>query len=254
MAVAVLGLLAAGDPAYAISVKSAITDADWVSMKSGFQGVNGSIYALACDASGTLYVGGRFRSAGEVMANNIAKWDGSSWSALGTGLNFAIHALAVDASGNVYAGGEFWKAGVVKHCQMGRLVVVCPRDGDGRHYLRPCGRRIRQYVCRRRVYNSRGRCCQSYCQMGRHDVVCPRRRGWTVLFRPCGRRIRRCVCRWRFYNSRGRCCQSYCQMGRLDVVCPWRGDGWQSFRPCGRRLRHCVCRRRIFNRRKPCCQ
>ena len=37
--------------------------------------------------SGTdLYAGGYFTTAGGVTANNIAKWDGSAWSALGSGM------------------------------------------------------------------------------------------------------------------------------------------------------------------------
>jgi hypothetical protein len=47
------------------------------------------------------------------VANHIAKWDGSSWSALGSGMNGGVSALAVDGSGNVYAGGNFTTAGGV---------------------------------------------------------------------------------------------------------------------------------------------
>lgn len=45
---------------------------------AGGQGVN----ALAVDGDGNLYVGGIFSTAGGVSAKNIAKWDGSAWSAL----------------------------------------------------------------------------------------------------------------------------------------------------------------------------
>ncbi len=40
--------------------------------------MNNNVYALAFDASGTLYAGGDFSIAGDVSANNIAKWDGSA--------------------------------------------------------------------------------------------------------------------------------------------------------------------------------
>jgi len=61
--------------------------------------------------SGTnLYVGGYFTQAGETDANRIAKWNGSSWSALGTGLNGSPHAFAVQ-SGQVYVVGDFGSAG-----------------------------------------------------------------------------------------------------------------------------------------------
>jgi hypothetical protein len=47
-----------------------------------------------------------------VNAKNIAKWNGSTWSALGSGVNGGVIAIAV--SGNdVYAGGWFASAGGV---------------------------------------------------------------------------------------------------------------------------------------------
>ena len=52
------------------------------------------VYALAVDASGTLYAGGYFTTAGGVSVKYIAKWDGSSWSALGSGMNNHVFALA----------------------------------------------------------------------------------------------------------------------------------------------------------------
>jgi hypothetical protein len=64
-----------------------------------------------------LYVGGRFSSVEGIPANNIAKWDGSSWSALGSGMTggnadfgTAVQVLAVVGS-DVYAGGNFSSAG-----------------------------------------------------------------------------------------------------------------------------------------------
>ena len=56
-------------------------------------------------AVGGVYVGGQFTTAGGVAASRIARWDGSSWSALGTGMdNQAVYALAVDSDG----GGVCW--------------------------------------------------------------------------------------------------------------------------------------------------
>jgi hypothetical protein len=63
-----------------------------------------------------LYVGGRFQSAGGLSVNRIARWDGSSWSALGGGMDSAVQVLTVfdDGSGSgpaLYAGGIFTTAG-----------------------------------------------------------------------------------------------------------------------------------------------
>jgi hypothetical protein len=87
----------------------------WSALGSGLSGGGGigppNVVALA--VSGTnLYAGGHFTSAGGVPANYIAKWDGTSWSALGSGLNYSVFALAISGT-NLYAGGEFTVAGGV---------------------------------------------------------------------------------------------------------------------------------------------
>ena len=81
-------------------------DDRWQSMPSLAQGVNGTINAVAVTNSNLVYVGGSFSTAGGVSANNIALWNGSGWSALGTGVNGVVYAIDVDGS-NVYAGGDF---------------------------------------------------------------------------------------------------------------------------------------------------
>jgi len=55
---------------------------------------------------GKLYVGGTFATAGGVTVNNIAKWDGTSWTAIGTGTNGEVNAFAV-LNGELYVGGDF---------------------------------------------------------------------------------------------------------------------------------------------------
>ena len=85
-------------------------DENW---SSGFHlpGMNASVTALAVATNGDILAGGNFTTAGDVSASRIARWNGSSWSALGSGLNGSVNALAVDSSGNVYAGGSFTLAG-----------------------------------------------------------------------------------------------------------------------------------------------
>ena len=69
----------------------------------------------ALAVSGTnLYVGGSFTTAGGVPANGIAKWDGSSWSALGSGMGNYRCVCHWRVSGtDLYAGGWFTTAGGV---------------------------------------------------------------------------------------------------------------------------------------------
>ncbi len=60
--------------------------------------------------SGTdVYVGGSFMNAGGVQVENIAKWDGSSWSALGAGV-LGVNAMAVSGT-DIYVGGSFQTTG-----------------------------------------------------------------------------------------------------------------------------------------------
>jgi hypothetical protein len=76
--------------------------------------MNGT-YVLALAVAGSdLYAGGDFTTAGGVSANGIAKWNGTTWSALGSGMNEfgTVRALAVSGT-DVYAGGSFATAGGV---------------------------------------------------------------------------------------------------------------------------------------------
>jgi hypothetical protein len=72
-------------------------------------GVSGQIYEMAVFGS-ELIVGGVIDSAGGIPVNNIASWNGSSWSVLGTGTDDAVWALSV-YDGDLYAGGYFLTAG-----------------------------------------------------------------------------------------------------------------------------------------------
>lgn len=96
----------------------------WSPLGEGIDGQGRSVRALTVfdDGKGggpALYAGGQFTSAGGESANNIAKWDGSSWSPLGSGMNHVVWDMTVfdDGSGSgpvLYAGGIFWTAGGVE--------------------------------------------------------------------------------------------------------------------------------------------
>ena len=97
---------------YPVRIDPTFSDADWVSM-GGPLGANGTVNAVVIDGAGNLYIGGDFTVVGDVVANRIAKWNGSTWSSLGSGMNSNVLALAVSGS-NLYAGGDFTTAGGVR--------------------------------------------------------------------------------------------------------------------------------------------
>ena len=87
----------------------------WSSIGGGITGSDvTAVHSLAVAADGTLYVAGIFTAAGGVPCNNIARWDGTSWSALSSGIDGPVYSLAINnASGILYAGGAFLSAGGV---------------------------------------------------------------------------------------------------------------------------------------------
>lgn len=71
------------------------------------------VYALAVAPNGDLYAGGMFTDAGNVRSRNIARWNGTQWTALGTGVTGSgmfnigqVEAIAINGN-NVYVGGIF---------------------------------------------------------------------------------------------------------------------------------------------------
>ena len=85
---------------------------------SSYPGVIGDIAVFDDSTTPALYATGRFTTAGGLPASSIARWDGSSWTALGQGLTnpnpAGGNALEVfnDGSGpGLYAGGWFGNAG-----------------------------------------------------------------------------------------------------------------------------------------------
>lgn len=72
---------------------------------------NAIVRTMAVAANGDVYAGGDFTSIGGVSANRIAKWNGSSWSALGTGLNGICYKILPAPDGGIYVCGDFTTAG-----------------------------------------------------------------------------------------------------------------------------------------------
>ncbi len=80
-------------------------------------GIDGWGFALASFDDGVtgecLYVGGSFTEAGGKEVGRVARWDGSSWSAVGTGMNGPVYGLTVHDDGSgpaLYACGLFTTA------------------------------------------------------------------------------------------------------------------------------------------------
>ena len=93
------------------------TGTTWQSVGGGVTGGASVVNVMTVhnDGSGSaLYVAGAFGNAGPVPAGNIAKWNGSSWAALGTGVfgnvSSSVHAL-LSVGSTLYVGGEFSHAG-----------------------------------------------------------------------------------------------------------------------------------------------
>ncbi|MEM7582377.1 MAG: hypothetical protein AAF560_03275, partial [Acidobacteriota bacterium] len=86
----------------------------WSAVGAGLGGgVDGIVWALEVfdDGGGpALYAGGFFSTAGGVPASSIAKWDGTSWTALGLGIDEDVYAMEV-FGGELIVGGFFATAG-----------------------------------------------------------------------------------------------------------------------------------------------
>ncbi|MBK9138252.1 MAG: hypothetical protein IPM17_05730 [Verrucomicrobia bacterium] len=96
---------------YPVRIDPTFTDENWVSM-GALPGTDGDVNAAVVDASGNLYIGGKFTIVGDVLARNVVKWNGRAWSALGSGVDGPVLAMAVSGT-DVYVGGEFATAGGV---------------------------------------------------------------------------------------------------------------------------------------------
>lgn len=92
---------------------------NWTEVGGGVHGEEAKVSSLAVfdDGTGTaLYVGGQFETAGNIPAQNIAKWDGEEWHSLGGGIsggNDGPKSMAVfnDGTGDaLYIGGHFTHA------------------------------------------------------------------------------------------------------------------------------------------------
>ncbi|HEX9092268.1 MAG TPA: hypothetical protein VF831_12305, partial [Anaerolineales bacterium] len=110
---------AGGKPIHLVAMWDGASWTDLTTGKSssGLEGDAPAIFDLSVSRSGELYAAGSFTTIDGVAANNIARWNGSSWNALstenGNGINGSVFAISVNADGQLFAGGDFTTAGVL---------------------------------------------------------------------------------------------------------------------------------------------
>ena len=118
---------AGGNAAYNVARWDGLS---WTPLGGGLLGVSSSVYSLCVfeDAEGSrLVAGGTFVQAGDVQVANIAMWDGTHWSPVGSGLGTANDGsvLAVSSFDDghgpaLIAGGTFSTAGKTEAMRIAR--------------------------------------------------------------------------------------------------------------------------------------
>ena len=87
-----------------------LVERSWSPLGDGIGGDFGARVSALTVYKGMLYAAGTFPLAGGDTASGIARWNGSSWSALGSGINGSAAAIAV-RNGEILVGGSFTEAG-----------------------------------------------------------------------------------------------------------------------------------------------
>lgn len=72
-------------------------------------GIHGEVHAIATRDK-DIYAGGEFASADGVLVNNIAHWNGTNWTPMGSGVSGRVNAIALWGT-DVIAAGTFTNAG-----------------------------------------------------------------------------------------------------------------------------------------------
>ncbi len=142
-------------------------------------GVDSTVSTIAISSNGDVYAGGDFTVAGSVTAYYIAKWNGTTWSALGSGMNYSVRSIAISGNGDVYAGGDFTLAGEVSANYIAKWNgSTWSAMGSGMSYIVDALaiNSNRRCICGWRLYCSRWSKCQLHSKVGRQRMVCPRLR------------------------------------------------------------------------------
>lgn len=86
----------------------------WSAMGAGLTGGGTNrAFKLALAKNNVLFVGGTFTAAGGIGANNIAQWNGVTFSPLGSGVNSDVRNFVITPDGQLIVRGQFTSAGGV---------------------------------------------------------------------------------------------------------------------------------------------
>lgn len=86
-----------------------------VSEGAGSAGL-GTINAVAVAPNGDVVIGGQFALTVGGPGVNVARWNGTTWTALGGGVPGVVNAIVIQTNGDVIVGGEFTSAGANAQC------------------------------------------------------------------------------------------------------------------------------------------
>lgn len=89
-------------------------------------GLSGSCFALQTLPDGDLLAGGSFATAGSNPAANLARWNGTTWSAIGAGTNGAVRAITRKANGDYMICGDFTTVDGMESPDFATLTTTCP--------------------------------------------------------------------------------------------------------------------------------
>ena len=105
----VSGLFANAGGGAAARIAKLDTAGTWSALGTGLAGGGLTTgYTLATALNGTdIYVGGDFTTANGVACADIAKWNGTTFEALGTGTTGDVLDMVIAPNGDLYAGGTF---------------------------------------------------------------------------------------------------------------------------------------------------
>jgi len=96
---------------YPLRIDPTFSDADWQNMSKSLPGANNTVHDMVTDTNaGLVYACGSFSFIGSVQASGVAKWNGSSWTNLGSGV-LSASTMTIDSAGNLFIGGDFTSAG-----------------------------------------------------------------------------------------------------------------------------------------------